>query len=83
MELRQSGAAALALWAMAHLRQITGKISNIDFTRNTFKVFEGKINTREEHSAKLSVKGDKVRIERRNLSNELNSVVQIRWLQET
>ena len=66
--LAVGGAAALALWAMAaSADEITGTISNIDLTRNTFQL-EGKTYTASPTNTvgvKLSSlkEGDKVRIE--------------------
>jgi hypothetical protein len=72
--LAVGGAAALALWAMAaSADEITGKISNIDLTRNTF-MLEGKTYTaspRNTVGAKLSAlkDGDKVTIESEDTSS--------------
>ena len=66
--LAVGGAAALALWALAaSADEITGTISNIDLTRNTFKV-EGKTFTASPSNTvgvKLSElkEGDKVRVD--------------------
>jgi hypothetical protein len=66
--LAVGGAAALALWAMAaSADEITGTISNIDLTRNTF-VVEGKTYAAAPSNTvgvKLSElkEGDKVRIQ--------------------
>ena len=65
--LAVGGAAALALWAMAaSADEITGTISNIDLTRNTFQL-EGKTYTASPSNTvgdKLSElkEGDKVRV---------------------
>lgn len=65
--LAVGGAAALALWAAAaSADDITGTISNIDLTRNTF-MLEGKTYTASPHNTvgvKLSElkEGDKVNI---------------------
>ena len=65
--LAVGGAAALALWAMAaSADEVTGTISNIDLTRNTF-VVEGKTYTASPSNTvgvKLSElkEGDKVRV---------------------
>ena len=72
--LAVGGAAALALWAMAaSADEITGTISNIDLTRNTFQL-EGKTYTASPSNtvgAKLSElkEGDKVRIESEDTSS--------------
>ena len=66
--LAVGGAAALALWAMAaSADEVTGTISNIDLTRNTFLV-EGKTFTASPSNTvgdKLSElkEGDKVRVD--------------------
>jgi hypothetical protein len=66
--LAVGGAAALALWAAAaSADQITGTISNIDLTRNTFMV-EGKTYTASPNNTvgnKLTElkDGDKVRVD--------------------
>ena len=66
--LAVGGAAALALWAMAaSADEITGTISNIDLTRNTFDI-EGKTYTAAPANTvgvKLSElkEGDKVRVD--------------------
>jgi hypothetical protein len=66
--LAVSGAAALALWAAAaSADEVTGTISNIDVTRNTF-MLEGKTFTASPSNtvgAKLSElkEGDKVRVD--------------------
>ena len=68
--LAVGGAAALALWALAaSADEVTGTISNIDLTRNTF-VVEGKTYTASPSNTvgvKLSElkEGDKVRVELR------------------
>ncbi len=65
--LAVGGAAALALWALAaSADEVTGTISNIDLTRNTF-VVEGKTYTASPSNTvgvKLSElkEGDKVRV---------------------
>jgi hypothetical protein len=65
--LAVGGAAALALWAMAaSADDVTGTISNIDLTRNTFQV-EGKTFTASPSNTvgtKLSElkEGDRVRV---------------------
>ena len=72
--LAVGGAAALALWAMAaSADEITGKISNINLTRNTFQL-EGKTYTASPSNTvgvKLSElkEGDKVRIESEDTSS--------------
>ena len=66
--LAVGGAAALALWALAaSADEITGTISNIDLTRNTFQL-EGKTYTASPSNTvgvKLSElkEGDKVRVD--------------------
>ena len=66
--LAVGGAAALALWAMAALaNDITGTISNIDLTRNSF-MLDGKTYTASPTNTvgvKLSElkEGDRVRIQ--------------------
>jgi hypothetical protein len=66
--LAVGGAAALAVWALgASADNITGRISNIDLTRNTFQL-EGKTYTASPTNTvgvKLSQlkDGDRVRIE--------------------
>ena len=66
--LAVGGAAALALWAMAaSADEVTGTISNIDLTRNTFQL-EGKTYTASPSNTvgvKLSElkEGDKVRVD--------------------
>jgi hypothetical protein len=66
--LAAGGAAALALWAMAaSADDVTGTISNIDLTRNTFQI-EGTTYTAAPANTvgvKLSElkEGDKVRIQ--------------------
>jgi hypothetical protein len=66
--LAVGGAAALALWAAAaSADEVTGTISNIDVTRNTF-MLEGKTFTASPSNtvgAKLSElkEGDKVRVD--------------------
>ena len=66
--LAVGGAAALALWALAaSADEVTGTISNIDLTRNTF-VVEGKTYTASPSNTvgvKLSElkEGDKVRVD--------------------
>jgi hypothetical protein len=66
--LAVGGAAALALWAAAaSADEVTGTISNIDLTRNTF-MLEGKTFTASPSNtvgAKLSElkEGDKVRVD--------------------
>jgi hypothetical protein len=72
--LAAGGAAALAVWALAaSADDITGTISNIDLTRNTFQL-EGKTYTASPTNTvgvKLSElkEGDRVRIQSENTSS--------------
>jgi hypothetical protein len=85
--LAVGGAAALALSAMAaSADELTGTISNIDLTRNTF-MLEGKTFTASPTNtvgAKLSElkEGDKVRVDAANISETEKQPINVMSLQK-
>jgi hypothetical protein len=85
--LAVGGAAALALSAMAaSADELTGTISNIDLTRNTF-MLEGKTFTASPSNtvgAKLSEvkEGDKVRVDAANISETEKQPINVMSLQK-